>query len=97
MDWRISKTFTKNIDGYDRIQLTGYLDGYGGQNSYDLETIFVSSIEKVYTIKQIIENKIEYYSKTDDQISLQRIEKNQSLLAKYNEIIDAIEKGEING
>lgn len=94
MEWQLSKSFTREIDGYDGYGFTGFMDGYVGNMDYDLDYFVTLSISDVYTMRRTSAEKLEYYSAIEepDDKTTRRIARLTENLTKYNEIVVAVEE-----
>lgn len=95
MEWKVTKRFYNEEDGYDGYNINGYFDGYRGEEEYKLETMFVNGYEasRMNEINKIFIVKLADYQTYEDPSSkvIERIGSLQERIIRYSGILSAID------
>lgn len=98
MEWILNRTFANGNDGYQGYEFCGFLDGYSGDPSYLLESIFTLSISDVYYLRSVLSEKLQYYSEIEspsEKIS-NRITYLTHQLESYDGLVSVVEQQGLN-
>jgi len=99
MEWEINNTFISAVDGYDGYEFHGYLDGYLSDENYLQESVFALSIADVYSLKNTVYAKYNYYTSIEspsDKIT-RRILRLSQMKTRFDGIIAGLVRDGYDG